>query len=65
MGETDPFTLEAGHILRDWNARQYLTYYYGQSSVPDDEAVMFRFIARGLRDRIPAAVVGCRTPQAA
>jgi hypothetical protein len=39
-----------GHILRDWNARDYLDYYYGHKAVPEDEAVMFRFIARGLRD---------------
>jgi hypothetical protein len=42
--------LEVGHILRDWNARTYLDYYYGHRSVPDDEAAMFRFVARGLRD---------------
>lgn len=49
MGETDPTNIEMGHLLRDWNARQYLDYYYGVSRVPADETVMFRFIARGLR----------------
>jgi len=39
-----------GHILRNWNARQYLDDYYGHRTVPDDEAAMFRFIARGLRE---------------
>jgi len=50
MSELDPATLETGNILRDWNARNYLDYYYGHPSVPDDEAVMFRFVARGLAD---------------
>lgn len=50
MAETNPSDLEVGHILRDWNARDYLTYYYGHASVPEDEAVMFRFVANGLRD---------------
>ena len=49
MLETDPSAPEIGHILRDWDARQYLDYYYGHPAVPDDEAVMFRFIADGLR----------------
>lgn len=49
MSSVDPATLEAGHILRDWNARQYLDYYYGHPAVPDDEAAMFRFLADGLR----------------
>jgi nicotinamide N-methyltransferase len=48
--EPDPAELEVGHILRDWNARTYLDYYYGHPSVPDDEAAMFRFVARGLRE---------------
>ena len=34
MSETDPATLETGHILRDWNARDYLDCYYGSPSVP-------------------------------
>lgn len=50
MAETEAADTELGHILRDWDARQYLDYYYGHPSVPDDEAVMFRFLARGLRD---------------
>jgi nicotinamide N-methyltransferase len=50
MAEIDPASLEAGHILRDWNARKYLEYYYGHPSVPADEEVMFRFIERGLRE---------------
>jgi nicotinamide N-methyltransferase len=50
MGDTDLANTEMGHILRDWNAREYLKYYYGQPSVSDDEAALFRFIARGLRD---------------
>jgi hypothetical protein len=50
MTEPDPATLETGHILRDWDARDYLDYYYGHPSVPDDEAAMFRFVARGLAD---------------
>jgi phenylethanolamine N-methyltransferase len=50
MTEPAPATQEMGHILRDWNARQYLDYYYGQRVVPDDEVVMFQFIARGLRE---------------
>ena len=45
-----PTDSEMGHLLRDWDARQYLDYYYAQSSVPDDETAIFRFIARGLRD---------------
>jgi len=48
MTEPDPATLETGDILRDWNARDYLDYYYGHPTVPDDEAAMFRFIADGL-----------------
>jgi hypothetical protein len=48
--ETEPASLETGHLLRDWDARDYLDYYYGHQSVPDDEAVMFRFLARGLGD---------------
>ncbi|HEX8107707.1 MAG TPA: hypothetical protein VF516_08250 [Kofleriaceae bacterium] len=50
MADSEPETLETGDILRDWNARDYLDYYYGNPSVPDDEAMMFRFIARGLAD---------------
>lgn len=50
MLDSEPATLETGHILRDWNARDYLDYYYGHPSVPDDEAMMFRFVARGLAD---------------
>lgn len=41
---------EMGHILRGWNPRQYLDEYYGYRAVPEDEAVMFRFFARGLRE---------------
>lgn len=37
-------------MLRDWDARQYLDYYYGHANVPADEAVMFRFVARGLSE---------------
>jgi hypothetical protein len=48
MSKTDPANPETGHILRDWDARQYLDYYYGHKSVPDDEAAMFRFFARAL-----------------
>jgi FPC/CPF motif-containing protein YcgG len=52
-----------GDMLRDWNARAYLDYYYGDQVVPDDEAVMFRFVARALRRieaRLPAALdLGC------
>jgi hypothetical protein len=40
--------MDAGHILDDWNARDYLEYHYRYASVPADEAAMFRFIARGL-----------------
>jgi nicotinamide N-methyltransferase len=50
MATTVSADTEMGNMLRDWDARQYLDYYYGEPSVPDDEAVMFRFIARGLRD---------------
>jgi hypothetical protein len=46
----EPTDGEMGHLLRDWDARQYLDYYYAQPSVPDDEAMIFRFIADGLRD---------------
>jgi nicotinamide N-methyltransferase len=63
MREIDPASLETGLILRDWNARDYLDYYYSQSSVPDDEAVICRFIARGLADigrQFPAGLeLGC------
>src|ERR1043166_1854363 len=47
--QTPPADAEPGHILRDWDARQYLDYYYGHKSVPDDEAAMFRFFANALR----------------
>lgn len=50
MDVIEPTDAEMGHLLRDWDARQYIDYYYGQPSVPDDEAEIFRFIARGLRD---------------
>lgn len=50
MTQIDPAGPEAGHILRNWNARQYLDYYYGHRAVPDDEAAMFAFIADGLRE---------------
>ena len=50
MSGTGPDALEPGHILRDWNARDYLDYYYGHPNVPDDEAAMFRFVARGLAE---------------
>ncbi len=49
MGDTVPGNMEMGVMLRDWDARQYLDYYYGHPTVPEDEAVMFRFVARGLR----------------
>src|ERR1044071_8216648 len=41
---------EMGNMLRDWDARQYLDYYYGYDYVPDDEWKMFDFIAQGLRE---------------
>ena len=45
----DPGELGLGDMLRDWDARSYLRYYYGQPVVPDDEVVMFRFLADALR----------------
>jgi hypothetical protein len=48
MTVTDPTDEEMGHLLRDWDARQYVDYYYGLPTVPDDEASIFRFIAHGL-----------------
>jgi hypothetical protein len=39
-----------GNMLRDWHARDYLDYYYGRRHVPEDEAVMLRFVAQALRD---------------
>jgi hypothetical protein len=50
MAETDSADAEIGDLLRDWDARQYLDYYYAQPSLPDDEVMIFRFIANGLRD---------------
>jgi hypothetical protein len=50
MTAKDAAAPEVGHILRDWNARQYLDDYYGHRTVPEDEAAMFRFIARGLHE---------------
>ncbi len=50
MADPDPASLGMGEMLRDWDARSYLQYYYGHPSVPNDEAVMFRFLADGLRD---------------
>ncbi|HMG56921.1 MAG TPA: hypothetical protein VK601_25660 [Kofleriaceae bacterium] len=50
MTTSETATPETGHILRHWNARQYLDYYYGHPAVPDDEAAMFEFVAGGLRE---------------
>jgi hypothetical protein len=36
-------------MLRDWDARAYLDYYYGEPVVPADETAMFQFVARALR----------------
>src|SRR5215510_11031975 len=50
MTDTDAAAPEMVHILRNWNARQYLDDYYGHRTVPEDEAALFRFVARGLRE---------------
>ncbi len=50
MNELDPAELEPGNVLNFWDARAYLEYYYAHARVPDDEAEMFRFFARGLAD---------------
>jgi hypothetical protein len=50
QAQIDPASLETGEMLRDWDARGYLDYYYGHPAVPDDEAAMFRFVARGLHE---------------
>jgi hypothetical protein len=41
--------LTMGDVLRDWDPREYLDYYYDHPRVADTEAMMFRFVARALR----------------
>lgn len=63
MNELDRAALEPGNVLNFWDAREYLAYYYGHPSVPDDEAEMFRFFVGGLARigrRFEAAIeLGC------
>lgn len=53
-----------GNIIRDWDARTYLDFYYGRhQTVPADEQRMFEFVAGALAKmgtRFPAGLeIGC------